>query len=59
MVPWHATRCGVISWYKPFWKSSPYDITGGRVHQDVCWIDQSTSLLSGLYQTLLIYLSHI
>ena len=22
----------------------PYDITGGRVHLDVCWIDQSTSL---------------
>ena len=34
-VPWHATRCGVISRYKPFWKSAPYDITGGRVHLDV------------------------
>ena len=31
-VPWHATRCGVLSRYKPFWKSAPYDITGGRVH---------------------------
>ena len=34
-VPWHATRCGVISRYKPFWKSAPHDITGGRVHLDV------------------------
>ena len=31
---------------------APYDITGGRVHLDVCWIDQSTSLPSGLWQTL-------
>ena len=22
-VPWHATRCGVISCYKQFWKSAP------------------------------------
>ena len=29
----------------------PYDITGGRVYLDVCWIDQSTSLPSGLQQT--------
>ena len=34
-VPWHATRCGVISRYKPFWKSAPYDITSERVHLDV------------------------
>ena len=33
--PRRATRCGVISRYKPFWKSAPYDITGGRVHLDV------------------------
>ena len=33
-VPWRATRCGVIG-YQPSWKSSPYDITGGRVHLDV------------------------
>ena len=33
-VPWHATRCGVISHYKPFWISVCFDITGGRVHLD-------------------------
>jgi hypothetical protein len=54
-VRWHATRCGVIS--KPL--SGSYDITGGLVHLDVCWIDQSTCLPSGLSQTLLIYPSHI
>ena len=32
--------------YKPFRKSDRYDITGGRVHLDMCWIDQSTSLPS-------------
>ena len=37
----------------------PYDITGGCVHLDLCWIDQSTSLPSGLQQTMLIYPSHI
>ena len=47
-VQWHATRSGVISRYKPFWKASPYDITGGRVQPNVCWIDQSTSLPCGL-----------
>ena len=26
----------VISRYRPFWKSAPYDITGGSVHLDVC-----------------------
>ena len=52
-------RCGLISRYKSFWKSDPYDITGGRVHLDVCWIDQSNSLSSGMKQTLLIYPSHI
>ena len=26
-IPWHATRRGVISSYKPFWKSVCYDIT--------------------------------
>ena len=34
--PMTATRCGVISCYKLFWKSAPYDITCGRVHPDVC-----------------------
>ena len=47
-VPGHATRCGVINRYKSFWKSFPYDITDGLVHLEVCWIDQSTSLPSGL-----------
>ena len=49
----------VISLYKPFRKSDYYDITGGRVHLNVCWIDQSTSLPSGLQKMLLIYPSHI
>ena len=30
------------------WKS---DVTSGRVHLDVCWVDQSTSLPSGLQLT--------
>ena len=55
--------CAVISRCKPFWKSAPYDIIWGRkwacVHLDVCWINQSTSLPSGLKQMLLIYPSHI
>ena len=34
------TRWGVIR--KPFWKSSPYDITHGRVHLDVWRTDGST-----------------
>ena len=38
----------VISPYKPFGKSASSDITGGHVHLDVCWIDQSPSLPSGL-----------
>ena len=53
-VPCHASSCGVIGLYKPFWKSAPYDITDGRVHLDVCWVGQSTSLPNGLQQTLLI-----
>ena len=32
--------------------SASSDITSGRVHQDVCWIDQFTSLPSGLKQML-------
>ena len=28
--------------------SASSDITSGRVHLDVCWIDHSTSLSSGL-----------
>ena len=35
---------------KPFWNYFPYDITSGRVHLDVCWIDQSASLPCGLKQ---------
>jgi hypothetical protein len=31
------------------------DITSRRVHLDVCWIDQSNSLPSGLQQMLLFY----
>ena len=31
------------------------EITSGRVHLDVCWVDQCTSLPSGLTQMLLIY----
>ena len=31
----------------------------GCVHLDVCWIDQRTSLPSGLQQMLLIYPSYI
>ena len=42
------TDCGVISLYKPFGKSASSDITGGRVHLNVSWIDQSISLPSGL-----------
>ena len=38
----------VISHYKQFWKSASSDSKGGCVHLDVCWIDQSTSLPSGL-----------
>ena len=34
----------VICHYKPFGKFAASDITSGRVHLDVCWIDQSTSL---------------
>ena len=45
-VSWHATRYGVISRYKPFWKSAPYDITGGRVHLDVWRIDEQRLLQS-------------
>ena len=30
------------------YKSASSDITSGLVHLDVCWIDQSTSLPSGL-----------
>ena len=30
----------VISRYKPFWKSASSDITSGRAHLDVCWIDE-------------------
>ena len=40
----------VISRYKHFWKSST-DITSGCVYLRVRWIDQSTSLPSGLQQT--------
>jgi PKD repeat protein len=38
----------VICRYEPFFKSASSDITSGRVHLDVRWIDQSTSLPSGL-----------
>ena len=35
----HDTPPGVsvVSRHKPFGKSASYDITGGRVHLDVCW----------------------
>ena len=36
-----------ISHCKPFRKSAASDITSGRVHLDVRWIDQPTSLPSG------------
>ena len=38
----------VISRYKLVRKLASSDITSGRVHLDVCWKDQSTSLPSGL-----------
>ena len=37
----------------------PSDIAFGRVYLDVCGIDQSTSLPSGLAQMVLIFPSHI
>ena len=30
----------MIGRYKPFRVSAPYDVTGGRVHLDLCWIDE-------------------
>ena len=48
----------VISRYKPFRKSASCDITSGRVHLDVRWIDQSTSPLSGPWQMSLTYPVH-
>jgi hypothetical protein len=44
---------GVSSPYKPFRKSASSDIASGRVHLDVCWIDeqrllQSTGSVCGL-----------
>ena len=38
-VTYYITRC-VISTYKPFYKAMSSDIPSGRVHLDVCWIDQ-------------------
>ena len=49
----------VFSRYKQFWKSASSDITRWDVKLNVCWIDQSTSLPSGLQQKLLISPSHI
>ena len=36
----------VISRSKPFWKASPYDITGRRVHLGVGRIDEQRLLQS-------------
>ena len=57
--PWHATRCGVISCHKPFWKLAPYDIIRGRkwacpprrvldrsVHQPTRWTIANAAHLS-------------
>ena len=49
LLLYHCIQCLCIYFRnKPFRKSAPYEITSGRVHLDLCWIDQSTSLLSGL-----------
>ena len=57
-VTYYITRC-VISTYKPFYKAMSSDIPSGRVHLDVCWIDQSASLPSLMQLMLLIYPSYI
>ena len=60
-VPWQATRCGVISGFKPFWrwKSAPYDIISGRIHLDVCWIDQIRDFYFSINDNILIKLSSL
>ena len=49
----------VISRYKPFWKSSPFDIRSGRVHLDVWRIDEQRVLQSTGQAGRLIYPAHL
>ena len=37
-VPWHATRCGAISPYKPFWKCPPRCVLDRSVDQPTQWM---------------------